>query len=356
MVNEKKISSINPITSALPTIAESGYPLANAFPNVEVIISTLSYGQMPILDLLDHALLRILGKTYTWNSMIDERLPRLLVLVFSGGSLAVSGVVMQALFQNPLSSPGILGVTSGGSLGVIVVLSTGLISLGFYVIPISAVIGSISSLGLLYLFSRWIGCRGNISMLIFLGIAFSTIFYALESWLTYNIRNEWSIIQTVIEWKSGSTTDKNWHHVNMQMPLLILGMWGIFSLQRELDILSLGEEDAQVLGIEVEKVRWLLFICVALLVGGCLSSVGMIPFFGLVLPHIMRKLMGSNHQVLLKASFLGGSILLTGIDLFFRLFNITGLSVGNFSAIIGAVFFLVLLCQYQKKGYGYVKS
>lgn len=302
---------------------------------------TLTFGEIPWTTVWEGVKERLNGGG-TWNPLLDERLPRLIVILCTGASLAVSGAVMQALFQNPLASPSVLGISCGGSLFVVLIFACGMNHDYPYAVPAAAFTGCLSTLMLVYFISR---LHGGMQMqsLILTGIAISTLILALQGAVTYALRDRWQLIQTLTEWEAGSTTDRNWKHVHMQLPLTIVGLIGCWFYRREIDILALGEEEALNLGVDVKIVRWRLFLCIALLTGGAIAAVGIIAFFGLVLPHVMRRLAGPNAKKLIPLCLLGGSAALAAMDITLRIFSIQAFSIGNVSAILGAIFFVILL-------------
>lgn len=303
-------------------------------------ILTLVSGDIPWSVVWQGAYERMTGLSVKWNPLLDERIPRLIVILCTGASLAVSGAVMQAIFQNPLASPSILGISCGGSLCVVIVFVLGWQSTHPYLIPAAAVSGCLLALLSVYFLNL---SHNGLSNLILTGIALSTLLVAVQGTILYALRDQWQLIQTLTEWEAGSTTDRSWEHVHMQLPLAIVGLLGCLAYRRELDILALGDEEAKNLGVEVEKVRWRLFFCVALLTGGAVAAVGIVAFFGLVLPHVVRSIQGPDNRRLIPACILAGSIALAAMDLLIRIFAIRIFSIGNVSAILGAFFFVILL-------------
>lgn len=277
-----------------------------------------------------------------WNPLLHERIPRFLVLLCSGASLAVAGSVMQALFHNPLAAPNILGISAGGSLMAIGAFALGWSSLYPFAIPAASVIGCILSLFTVYFLATRKGEAATLN-LILTGIAYSTVLIALQSALLYALRDNWQLIQTISEWEAGTTMHRSWQHVHMQAPLTIVGLIGAWSYRKELNLLSLGDEEALSLGVEVQQVRWRLMLCVALLTGGTLAAIGVVAFFGLVLPHIVRRCVGANNAILIPWVAVLGALVLTSLDLLLRLLNIHILTIGNVSAVLGGLFFLILL-------------
>lgn len=305
-------------------------------------IATLYTGEVPWEKVYAEAFERIFTDKHPWNPLIDERIPRLIITLCTGASLAVSGAVMQSLFQNPLASPSVLGITSGGSLLVMLVFITGLHYKYPYIIPIAAVAGCLLTLAIVYLLAESDGMF-HLNQLILTGIAISTLLIAIQGILMYALRDRWQLLQTLTEWEAGSTIDRTWHHVHMQLPLTIAGLIGCWKYRYELDILTLGFDEASALGVDAQQVRKHLFLCVALLTGGALAAVGIIAFFGLILPHILRSLIGPGNRHLIPLCTLVGAVIFCMMDLTLRIFGITTLSIGNLSAIIGGIFFVVLL-------------
>jgi len=211
-----------------------------------------------------------------WNPLLHERLPRLIVIFCTGASHAVAGAVMQALFQNPLATPYVLGTSIGGSLAVFLVFLFGIHLTHPFVLAIAAFFGCLITLLVVYLLTIGRQTEKNY-YLILTGLAVSTFLLAIQGALVYVFRDHWSFIQTWMEWEAGSTVDRTWAHVHQQFPLTVVGLYGCWMYRQELNLLSLGDEEALMLGVEVEKVRFRLFLCVSLLTAGSLAGCGSIP-------------------------------------------------------------------------------
>lgn len=305
---------------------------------------TLVVGEIPWNMVWDGVWARFSGNPYRWNPLLDERLPRLIVVASTGASLAVAGAVTQALFQNPLASPGILGISCGGSLCAVLTFVLEWHLKHPYAVSAAAVAGCLFTLLLIYVLA---GRGTSMHTLILTGIALSTLLIAIQGALTYAMRDHWQLIQALTEWEAGSSSDRSWQHVHMQLPLTLVGLYGCWFYRNELDILALGEEEAKNLGVEVETIRWRLFLCVALLTGGAVATMGIIAFFGLVLPHVGRQIQGPDNRRLIPLCMVGGATALLGLDLVLRIFSIHMFSIGNVSAILGGIFFLILLFKSQ---------
>jgi iron complex transport system permease protein len=306
------------------------------------------FGKTPMNQIWTGVLARIHDTSQQWNSLLDERIPRIIVILCTGASLAVSGAVMQALFQNPLASPSVLGISCGGCLMVIPIFIFSLHVPFPYLVPLAAFCGCLFTLLLVYALAKQQGMI-HMSNLILTGIAISTFFVSIQGAILYALRDQWQLIQLITEWEAGSTADRTWNHVHMQLPLTLVGLFGCWYYRQEINLLALGEEEALNLGVDVSKVRWRLFLCVALLTGGAIAALGVILFFGLVLPHIVRKLFGSDFMTLLPLCIYVGGLALLTMDLTLRLLDIQALSIGNISAILGGFFFLVILVSTRKK-------
>lgn len=292
------------------------------------------------------------GSSSSWNALLDERIPRLLVLLATGSSLAVAGAVMQSLLQNPLAAPSILGLTAGSSLMVLLVLISGLHLTYTWSVPFAAIFGSFSVLT--FLFVLWRGKEHRpFSELILLGIAVATLLLAIQTALLYAFRDQWQLIQTVSEWEAGSTFDRSWKHVHMQLPLTIVGLSICWFYRNEMNIMALGEVEARNLGVDVEVIRWRLIVAVSLLSGGASAALGSVPFFGLILPHLVRKAISSNHRQLIPYCAIGGAATLVLFDVLLRQADVHFLTIGNLSAIFGGIFFMLLLKRRPQNAWNY---
>jgi iron complex transport system permease protein len=322
------------------------------FLSIAGMLATLITGDTTWNEVLEGFNARIFGQSNQWNALLDERLPRLIVLISTGASLAVAGAVMQSLFQNPLASPSVLGISCGGSLMVSLVFILGWHYMYPYALSIAAFSGCLFTLFIVYVLSRRNG-EVQTSTLILTGIAISTLLLSVQGAISYALRDQWQLMQTLREWDAGSTMDRSWKHVHLQLPVAIAGLMGCFYYRDEINILALGEEEAKNLGVEAAKVRFRLFICVALLTSGAIAAVGILPFFGLVLPHVIRGLEGPDNRRLIPYCMAIGGLSLVLMDLMLRLFDIHAFTIGNVSAILGGAFFLILLLG---KRHEYVRS
>lgn len=301
---------------------------------------TLYLGATPWRSLWQDTLLQFQGLSNDWNPLLDERLPRLIVLIVTGASLSIAGATMQALFHNPLASPSLLGISAGGSLCGMVVFIFNWHMIHPFILPLATFAGCLAALILVFMLARLQGHA--IHSLILTGIALSTLLVAIQGVLLYALRDQWQLIQMLTEWEAGSTLDRQWQHVHMQFPLALVGISGCLYYREALNLLALGDDEATSLGVDVPVVRWRLSLCVALLVGGSLAALGLIAFFGLIIPHLLRRLQGANCSTLLWLCLVAGSAFLPFFDILIRFFQ-WDLSLGSLSALGGGLFFIILL-------------
>lgn len=281
------------------------------------------------------------------------RLPRIAAAVLAGSGLAMAGTVMQGLFRNPLAEPGILGVSAGASLGALLALVSG--TGAFFVLPAYAFIGAFAAVGIILLLSLLARGSAQTVTLIMSGMAVSALFGALTS-LVLTLSNEYQVASYIF-WTMGGLANRRWEHVAaMLLPVLVTLLILIYRA-RDLDILLLGDEEARALGVSPGRTRILLILLASLATAAIVSVTGPIGFVGLIVPHIMRLLVGPAHRPLTIASAIGGGIFLMLCDLVTRIFSRpTGaeLSAGVVTALVGAPYFLFLLFKAARQGGGQI--
>lgn len=280
------------------------------------------------------------------------RLPRLVLAIAIGSALATSGVVMQAIVKNPLADPYILGVSSGASLGATLAILLGLgISLGENYVGIMAFFGAFAtSIGVLFLAN--VGGKATSVKLILAGTALSSICSAVSSFVLYVINNSSNAIAAVGRWTMGSLAAAKWE-TNVWM-LLISTICVLFFLTqyRTLNLMLLGDESAVTLGTNLHRWRILYLLITSLLIGFAVFNAGIIGFVGLVVPHVVRMLFGTDHKKLVPISALVGAIFLLWADVACRtLLTRTELPIGILTSIIGAPCFIYLMVR-RHYGFG----
>ncbi|MFW1676966.1 FecCD family ABC transporter permease [Pontibacter sp. JAM-7] len=276
--------------------------------------------------------------------MQHVREPRVLVAMLSGTCFALSGAVMQGLFRNPLASPSILGVSSGASLGAVIALYLGLASVSVWALPLLAGLGAAGTLLLVYRIALLAG-HTVMSTLLLAGIAVGAMNGAAAAFVLALSLEQWEVGRMIVYWTMGGLEARTWDHVLLILPVVLL-LPLVFAQARRLDMLMLGEVHAASAGLDVARTRLLLLVLTAVMIALAVSVSGGIGFIGLVVPHVVRLLIGTNHRWLLPVSALGGAVFLLLADLISRqLFNDGSVPVGVITAAFGAPFFLFLLVR-----------
>lgn len=277
----------------------------------------------------------------------EIRLPRTLLAMVVGAALGMSGAALQGFLRNPLAEPGLLGVSGGAALGAVIAIYTGLVLAGEMWLPLFAMLGAMSAVALTYVLA---GRHNGGHTLILAGIAVSSLFGAAVA-VALNLAPNPFAAMDVIFWLMGSLADRTMEQFWLVLPFIGLGAVLLLSCMRGLDALSLGEATAQSMGIHVAGVQWRLAVGVALAVGAAVSVSGSIGFVGLVVPHVLRPLVGYRPGRLLAASALGGAVLVLLADMAVRLIPTTGmeLRIGVVTALVGAPFFLLLLLHHRRR-------
>lgn len=275
--------------------------------------------------------------------ILEVRLPRIILGFLVGASLSVGGCIMQGLFRNPMASPFVTGIASGGAFGAALTILTGLGN--FWIEPLSFFFASSSALLVYYLAKTKTGVSTEILLLS--GIALSLLYTSLVSLMQY-IANERELREIVL-WLMGRLYEANWSKVLLSSPLILFGTTILYFFYRELNIMLLGDRSALDLGVEVEKLRKIILLLVSLITSAAVSVSGIIGFVGLIIPHVMRLIIGPDHKYLLPASVLGGSIFLIWADTLSRvILSPVELPVGIITGILGVPFFLFLLRRRKK--------
>ncbi|WP_075201053.1 FecCD family ABC transporter permease [Leucobacter celer] len=282
----------------------------------------------------------------------EVRFPRVALAIFVGAALAAAGAIMQGVFGNPLADPGIIGVSSGAAVGASLMIITGLAAGSAFAIPIGAFITGIGTSLLIYSISRSRG-RSEVITLILVGIAVNAFGGAALALMTFaatmNQREQ------IVFWQMGSLAGALWESVFTVVPLLVVGLAFACLIAGKLDLLSLGDDAARHLGLNIERLRIGAILIVALLTAAAVAFAGIIGFVGLVIPHLIRMLVGPGHRVLVPASALGGAVLLVAADTFARTaIPYAELPLGMLTALIGGPFFFFLIKRSRGRNGGWM--
>ena len=285
--------------------------------------------------------------------LFDIRLPRICLAILIGAILAISGAVMQGLFRNPLAAPSLIGVSSGASVGasVVIVLAGAWLqsntALGLSLVAVGAFIGSFLVTVLVYRLSTS-ALGTSVTTMLLAGIAVSALAGAVSGLFSYYADNE--MLRQISIWQMGNLSTANWQRVLVLAVVAILVLSLFPRESKSLNALLLGESEARHLGIDVQQVKRKLILLTTLGIGTAVAIGGMIGFVGLIVPHIVRLLIGPDHRWLLPASALAGGVLLLLADTIARIIIApTELPTGILTAILGAPFFIMLLVQKRRE-------
>ena len=270
------------------------------------------------------------------------RLPHTVLMLLTGAALAGSGATYQGLFRNPLADPYLIGVASGAGLGAVIALSLHWPSslLGLYLVPLSAFLGALVTIFIVYNLAR-VGRTVPTTTLILAGVAFSAFATSLASFLMFRSNTE---LRRAFAWLLGGGTLGGWLPVLAILPYILIGLGGMTLSGHALNVLQFGDEQAQQLGLPIERLKLLFVLAASLTTAAAVAFAGIIGFIGLIVPHIVRITWGSDYRNLIPLSILGGATALLLADLVARtVLSPEVLPVGIITALVGAPFFLWVL-------------
>jgi len=293
----------------------------------------------------------IIGQTQV--ILFDIRLPRILLALLVGAILASTGAVMQGLFRNPLADPSLIGVSGGASVGasLMIVLAGGAVEsgllMGLSLVALGAFVGGFAATILVYRLATS-GIGTSVTTMLLAGIAIGALAGALNSLLSYFADND--MLRQISLWQMGNLSAANWAKVWIMALVSLLLLVSFPRDSRALNALLLGESEARHLGIDVQRVKRRLIVLTALGVGVSVALAGMVGFVGLVIPHVIRLLIGPDHRWLIPGSAMAGAILLVVADSLARVVVLPAeLPTGILTALLGAPFFIALLLQQRRE-------
>ncbi|MFD8100263.1 FecCD family ABC transporter permease [Nocardia fluminea] len=321
---------------------------------IVVAVGALAVGRytVPPNEIVRILLGQFLPIEQTWypqeaTVVLDVRLPRVLLSMLLGAGLALTGAVMQAVFRNPLASAQVLGVSSGASFGGVLILLAGFSGAALVG---GAFLGGVVALVLVIAIARAVP-GAPLLMIILGGTVVGAMFQAMVSFITY-IADPYSELPSIVFWLMGSLATASYTKVlTAAIPIVAAGLV-VLVLRWRLNILAMGDEDATALGLAPQRLRNLLLVCVALITAGSVSVAGVIGWVGLVVPHLVRMMVGTDNRMVLPVSALLGAIYLTLIDTLSRTISTAEIPIGILTAIIGAPFFVALLIRNRTRLWG----
>lgn len=283
-----------------------------------------------------------------WEAIIFlVRFPRVITAALVGAGLAASGTVMQGMFRNPMADPGILGVSSGASLGAVIAIALGLASRSIYVMPLFASLGALVTSFAIYLLASRKG-KTPLVNLILSGMAVGMFLSSINTIiLTYLHGNQ---VKQFLFWTTGSLNATMWKDVRLSVGPILAGIIVLFFFTRDMNVLLMGEEEAQSVGMNTSRTRKLLLLASSIITATAVCVSGTISFVGLLVPHIVRLIIGPDHRKLFPCSILGGAIFLVVCDLLGRIVTTREIGVGVVTSLLGAPYFLFLLNRARKEG------
>jgi iron complex transport system permease protein len=330
--------------------------LASALIGGVILASTLGAARIPphvsagvLLQSAGISTPSLADATETQQQIIRAiRLPRILVAAMVGAALALVGASMQALFRNPMADPGIVGVSAGGALGAVLVIGSGLAASHWIVLPGAAFGGSLAASLVVFLFSLRRG-RSDLSALLLAGIAVTYLCSAATSALI-SFTYDRDTLREMLFWLLGVFDNRGWEHVSLVVAPVVFGAAVIVGNARTLNLLALGEEEAQSLGLSVQRSRAILLVAGALVTGASVAVSGLVGFVGLVVPHLVRMMLGTgDHRLAFPMCALGGALFLLAADTLARtIIQPAELRVGIVTAFVGSPFFLLQLARRRR--------
>jgi len=279
-----------------------------------------------------------------WLIIAELRVPRTVLAIVVGAALGLSGAAMQGYLRNPLADPGLFGISSGAALGATLSLYFGYQSSPF-VLPSFALAGAALSMFTLALLA---GRSGSLILFALAGMILASITSSLTT-LTISLASTPLAASEIITWLMGALTDRSWDDVSMTLPVVIVGAVLLAFTARSLDALTLGEQAARSMGVDQRRLQWLIVLGVGLCVGGSVAASGMIGFVGLMVPHIVRPLVGGKPSAILLPSALGGALLVLLADSLVRIApTVSEVRLGIAMSMLGGPFFLVMLMRLRR--------
>ena len=314
----------------------------NPVPITDVIGSILHHLHLPIGPLPDQV-----GENTLWN----VRLPRVVLALLVGAALGCAGAVLQGVFANPLAEPGIIGVSSGAAAGASGVIALAGVGVAGSAVAGGAFVGGLVTAAAVYLLSRSAG-RTEVVTLVLTGISVNAFAGGLIAFFTF--RATPTARDQIVFWQLGSLNRATWDQVFLVLGFVVVGVAAAMVIARRMDLLALGEYSARHLGVDVEALRRVAIVIVAVLTAAAVAFCGIILFVGLVVPHLMRLIVGPGHRVLVPAATLAGAVGLVLADLAARtLVDYADLPLGMLTSLVGGPVFLLLLRRTRSRRGGW---
>ncbi len=288
---------------------------------------------------------------YADAALWEVRFPRVAMAVLVGAALSAAGAIMQGVFGNPLADPGVIGVSSGAAVGASLMIVTGLAASSSFAVPAAAFVTGMLTAMLVYAIARSRG-RSAVITLILTGVAINAFAGAALALMTFAATTNQR--EQIVFWQMGSLAGSMWPQVGTILPLIVVGLFFAVTVSGKLDLLSLGDDAARHLGVNIERLRITTILIVAVLTAAAVSFAGVIGFVGLVVPHLIRMMVGPGNRVLVPASAVGGALLIVVADTFARTaISYAELPLGMLTTLVGGPFFFFLLRSSRTRNGGW---
>ncbi|GAB5480686.1 MAG: iron ABC transporter permease [Parasphingorhabdus sp.] len=286
-----------------------------------------------------------LGDDLSALIIMELRVPRTILGAAIGAALGMAGATMQGYLRNPLADPGVFGVSASSALGAVTSLYFGF-ALTAWLLPVFALIGAGIGMALLTLLA---GRSGSLILFTLAGVILSSLAGSLTSLMISLAPTPFATTE-IVTWLMGALTDRSWDDVKLAVPIIAIGMLFLIATGRSLDALTLGEDAARSMGVNILHLQWFAVIGVGLTVGASVAAAGIIGFVGLIVPHLVRPFAGHRPSAVLLPSALAGALLLVGADSAVRILpSVSELRLGIAMSLLGAPFFMALLFKMRRE-------
>lgn len=288
---------------------------------------------------------------WPWSGIVEMRVARILLAIVAGAGLSVSGVVFQALFRNPLAEPYVLGVSSGAGLAAVTAIFFNLLAASAWTLPAMAFVGALGTIFLVYALARDASGAAPIHTLLLSGVMVNAVFGSMLMFLVSISSSE--KLHNVIWWLLGNLQIFDWSLLRAAAIVVGAGLAATILLSRDLNVITLGEEPAAHLGLDVEKTKKLFLLLASLMTGATVAACGLVGFVGLIVPHSVRMAIGPDHRRLVPACALAGATFLVLADAVARsVIAPTEIPIGVVTAVLGGPFFFFLLRRKKRSYWG----
>tara|TARA_B100001029_G_C15018257_1_gene428819 strand:- start:200 stop:1060 length:861 start_codon:yes stop_codon:yes gene_type:complete len=275
------------------------------------------------------------------------RMPRIILSLLVGSALAVSGASLQGLFKNPMADPGIIGVSSGAAVGAVITISLGISGSSLFVLPVFSFFGGLIAALTVFLLSR-ITTNSSGTSFILSGLAVSAFLNSIISLVLVSSKR-FGELNAILNWLAGGFQDTRWEHVYIAAPIILLLLPLFFIFSNRINILSLSDDSARALGLNVELNRFIFLVLATLMTSVSVAVCGILAFVGIMIPHITRLIVGPDNRLVIPISALIGAVFLLSGDLLARtIFVPSEIRLGIITSFIGAPYFIYLLVKQRK--------